>query len=127
MTAREKDARRVLRSTVLSKEEVDALEGATIFDPEDLDRAIIATMDDEDGVVAVYEYDKLCQCFYDDGDPDSTWEGAMEWVDYNLVRALAYMKPRAPVIVMRVESPDTEEYGEDAAFYTFGDFQYVEL
>ena len=120
------DVRKVMSKT-LSAESIARLNGAPVFDPEDLDDAIIDVFSSSDGDVAVYDYEKLCQHFYDGENPDLTWEHAMEWVDYNLVRALPYMNPRAPLIVMRVEKEDREEYGDDVMFFEIDNFVYVQL
>mgnify|MGYP007038186207 CR=1 FL=1 len=44
-----------------------------------------------------YSYERLTQCFMQKEGWD--WEEAMEWIDYNVVRALPYYGSRAPVIL----------------------------
>lgn len=44
-----------------------------------------------------YSYDKLAQCFMQKEGWD--WEEAMEWIDYNVIRALPYWGSGAPVIL----------------------------
>lgn len=44
-----------------------------------------------------YSYERLTQCFMKEEGWD--WEEAMEWIDYNVVRALPYYGSGAPVIL----------------------------
>lgn len=47
---------------------------------------------------AVYDYEKMIKCLMDEGMTD---EEAMQWIDYNVIRALPYMEcdGKAPVIM----------------------------
>jgi hypothetical protein len=50
----------------------------------------------------IYSYEKLVASFYnafDDVDEDDRLQTAVEWVDYNVVRGVAYMGERRPVII----------------------------
>ena len=46
----------------------------------------------------VYNYDKLVKCFMQQNEWD--YETAVEWVDYNVLRALPYYKKDHPPIVI---------------------------
>ena len=118
--------RRVV-SKVLKEEEIASLDGAMIFEPNDLDAAIIAAIETPDGHVALYDYDKLWRLFYDSETEESTPEQAQEYVDYNLVRGLPYMGRRAPLIGLWVNNEDGEEYGDDVEYIRHGGKIYVRL
>lgn len=122
----EEDLRKV-KSPHLSVEDAERLDGAMLFDPDDLDRAILAVLDTPEGAVAFYDYDRLCALFFDAEDPDSTRESAQEWVDYNLVRALPYIGKRAPRIGLWVNNEDGEEYGDDVEYIRHDGKIYVRL
>jgi hypothetical protein len=81
-----------------------ALEGATLLDPERLDAAIMGVLEVMASPVAVYDYDALVRLLQEDvGDLEET----EEWVDYNTLRAIPYMGPRAPVVLRRLDDdPD---------------------
>ena len=117
---------RTIKNSKLTQEQIDSLDGATVFDGEGLDDCIITVRVDNDGVIAVYDYDLLCNAFMDKG--SSFTEEAQEWVDYNLVRALPYMRPRAPWIVMETAVEDVaEEFGEDVQTMSHDGRLYVRL
>lgn len=67
-------------------------ENIVLLEPEYLDDAIVGISHDDR---AIYDYDKLVKCFMD-GD-GFTEEEAIEWIDYNTLRALPY-QPNAPII-----------------------------
>jgi len=54
---------------------------------------------------AVYDYNRMVDWLIEH-EKFST-EDAMEWIDYNTIRALPYMEPGAPIVVMPI---DTEGY-----------------
>ena len=58
------------------------------------DTALIGVTHDDR---AVYDYNLMVQQLVEE--EDFTEEEAMEWIDYNTVRALPYMEPGAPVIL----------------------------
>lgn len=58
------------------------------------DTALIGVTHDDR---AVYDYNLMVQWLVEE--EDFTEEEAMEWIDYNTVRALPYMEPGAPVIL----------------------------
>lgn len=77
------------------------LHGCIVLEPrEQLDEAIVGW--DMDANHIIYSYEKLVEAFYeafDDVDEDDRLETAVEWVDYNVVRGVAYMGERRPVII----------------------------
>lgn len=79
----------------------DSLHGCIVLEPRDeLDDAIVGW--DMDGNHVIYSYEKLVAAFYnafDDIDENERLQTAVEWVDYNVVRGVAYMGERRPVII----------------------------
>ena len=72
-------------------------EDAIIFCGPDYDDAVIGVT--EDGRV-VYDFDKMVECLQrDDG---MTEEEAIEFIEYNTIRALPYAGATAPIIVYRL-------------------------
>lgn len=65
-------------------------------DPDYEDAFIGVSSDDK----AVYDYDKMILCLMKDGMTD---EEAMEFIDFNTIRALPYIGDRAPVIMYSVD------------------------
>lgn len=107
---------RVIRSPILTPAELAMLDNAVVLDPDDLDAAIVGVTQDSRGAwVAVYDYDKIVQVYahlFDTTAADSAaeaYEGALEFVDYNTLRALPYMGERAPWVVRDVEDSDMLE------------------
>ena len=121
------DSIRIVTGKTLTDEEKKLLDGAPVFDPEDLDAAIVGVLETPKGHVALYDYYKLCDIFYDIDDPSSTQEYAQEYVDYNLVRGLPYMGDRAPRIGLWVNVEDDEEYGSDVEYIRHRGKIYVRL
>lgn len=69
-------------------------EGIKFLTDYSYDTALIGvTADDR----AVYDYDKMVDWLVENA--DLTPEEAMEWIDYNTVRALPYMGDDGPVIM----------------------------
>jgi hypothetical protein len=50
---------------------------------------------------AVYDYDKMVKWLIDTQGFSET--DAIEWIDYNTIRALPYFGEKAPIILYRVE------------------------
>ena len=72
-------------------------EDSVIFIDPDYDDAIIGVSVVDDRVI--YDYEKMVQCLVEhDG---MTEEDAMEFIDYNTVRAIPYMT-NAPIILNRL-------------------------
>lgn len=87
-------------SSHLTSDERAALDGAILLDPERLDAAVVGITASTEAAVAVYDYDALVRLLREDvGDLEET----EEWVDYNTLRAIPYMGPRAPVVLRRID------------------------
>lgn len=73
-------------------------EGAIILDNSAFDNSIIGvTLDGR----LIYDYDKMIEeLIEDDG---ISFDEAMEWIDYNTIRALPYAGSGAPIIIQRVD------------------------
>ena len=73
-------------------------EGAIILDNSAFDNSIIGvTLDGR----LIYDYDKMIEeLIEDDG---MSFDEAMEWIDYNIIRALPYAGSGAPIIIQRVD------------------------
>lgn len=50
---------------------------------------------------AVYDYDKMVKWLMEE--EGFTEEDAIEWIDYNTIRALPYMGEKAPIIMYPIE------------------------
>lgn len=73
-------------------------EDVPIFDGEDYDDALIGITSDNR---AVYEFEKMVDCLmnkYGWSDID-----AIEWIEYNTIRALPYFGANAPIIMYSLE------------------------
>lgn len=57
--------------------------------------AIIGLAKDKSHIA--YSYEKLVECFAEAN--NWTWDEAIEWVDFNVLRALPYYGAKAPVIL----------------------------
>jgi len=64
-----------------------------MLEPSYLDNAIIGITDEGQ---LIYSYEKLIDCF--SKNEDMTYEEAIEWVDYNTIRALPYFGEKRPLI-----------------------------
>jgi len=111
---------------------VAALDGACVLDPEYLDGAIIGVASGLGGAVAVYDYDLLVQVMAADGADDGADEeaetNAIEWIEFNTLRALPYMGLRAPIVVYLLEEgaeAETEDSGDTPVMYEFGGQTYA--
>ena len=65
---------------------------------ESYDSALIAVTDD---YRAVYSYDKMVEWYMEKNGCSA--EEAIEWIDYNTLRALPYAGARAPIVVKEME------------------------
>ena len=71
---------------------------AVIFENPDYDSAIIGVSDDNR---VVYDYDKMVECLVkEDG---MEYDEAMEFIDYNTIRACPYMGDKAPIVLKRID------------------------
>ena len=73
-------------------------EDFVLLKDESYDSALIAVSDD---FRAVYSYDKMVEWYMEKN--GCTAEEAMEWIDYNTMRALPYAGARAPIVVKELE------------------------
>ena len=68
-------------------------EDAIVFESKDYVDAYIGMSDDGR---AVYSYDKMIECLM--LEDDMTYDEAIEWIDFNTIRALPYY-PNGPIVV----------------------------
>ncbi len=71
-------------------------EGVKFLDNYSYDTALIGVSDDGR---AVYDYDLMVEWLQQE--EDFTEEEAMEWIDYNTLRALPYMGEDGPIVLHR--------------------------
>ena len=69
-------------------------EGVVIFDNYSYDNALIGVS--EDGR-AVYDFDKMVEWLQ--ANEGFTAEDAIEWIEYNTIRALPYAGEKAPIVI----------------------------
>ena len=70
-------------------------EDTILLENYDYDSALIGITEDDR---AVYDYDLMVEYLLNTGDFESNID-AMEWIDYNTIRAIGYMGEKAPVII----------------------------
>ena len=76
-------------------------EDAVVFDCPDYDDAIVGVS--EDGRV-VYDYEKMVKCLVErDGMTDTE---AIEFVDFNTIRAIPYAGEFAPIVMYPIREED---------------------
>lgn len=100
---------RTIKQPSLGAEKLELLNGAPVFDPSELDEAIIDVYKLPSGEhVALYDYNAIVDYYTktfseDDEAPndEDAHEQAVEWVDYNTVRSVPYMGARAPIILCK--------------------------
>lgn len=81
-------------------------EEALLFDGPDYDEAIVGVTDE--GQV-VYDYDKMVQILVErDGMEEME---AIEWIEYNTIRALPYFE-NPPIVMNRLRLEDDEQQTE---------------
>ena len=86
-------------------------ERALLLEPRELlDSAIVGTfLNAEDGKIAVYDYDMLVSAFAEDMEgetPEEKESAAIEWIEYNTIRALPDAGEWSPMIL---GMPDLDE------------------
>lgn len=79
--------------TVREKLEERGLDDVVIFDTPSYDDAFVGLSEDNR---AIYDFDKMVECL------DMPVEEAIEFIEYNTIRALPYFTG-APIILYRVE------------------------
>lgn len=82
-------------------------EEVLLLDDHAYDKSIIGIT--EDGRI-LYDFEKMIQEFAEDEGCDET--EAIEWLEYNTIRALPYMGERAPIIVTESRDSILEKYGD---------------
>ena len=73
-------------------------EDAILFDNMSYDGSIIGVT--TDGRV-VYDFDKMVEELMQD--EEWSYEDAVEWIDYNTIRALPYIGPNGPIIMYSMQ------------------------
>lgn len=71
-------------------------EGIMLFS--NYDDALIGFTEDER---AVYDYDKMVECLMEE--EGWSYDDTIEWIEYNTIRSLPYMGPKAPIVMHPVE------------------------
>jgi hypothetical protein len=75
------------------------LDESIVFENPNYDDAIIGY--DEVSLRIVYDYDKMVECLVkEDG---MEYDEAMEFIDYNTIRACPYMGDKAPIVLKRID------------------------
>ena len=72
-------------------------EDAIVFDNMSYDGSIIGVTTDDR---VVYSYDKMVEELMQD--EEWSYEDAVEWIDYNTIRALPYAGENAPIIMYSI-------------------------
>ena len=86
----------MMKNRELLKEAVGD-EEVMIFENYDYDRALIGYSDD---YRAIYDYDLMVEYLIDK--EEWGYEEAIEWIEYNTIRALGYYGSKAPIIMYRI-------------------------
>ena len=73
-------------------------EDTLVFESPDYANAFLGTTDDGR---AVYDYEKMIQCLVEEDNME--YDEAMEFIDYNTIRAIPYFGSNAPVVMYPVE------------------------
>lgn len=81
--------------TAREKLEERGLDEVVIFESPSYDEAFIGVSDDDR---AIYDFDKMVEWL----SKDMTAEEAVEFIEYNTIRALPYV-PKSPIILYRME------------------------
>ena len=82
-------------------------EEVLILDNHAYDKSVVGIT--EDGRL-IYDFNKMVEEFMEDEDCDET--EAIEWLEYNTLRALPYMGERAPIIITESRDSILEKYGD---------------
>jgi hypothetical protein len=73
-------------------------EDAIVFENPSYDSAIIGTSHDDR---VVYSFEKMVECLVEED--GMSYEEAVEFIEYNTIRALPYFGPNAPIVLMNEE------------------------
>lgn len=82
-------------------------EEVLILDNHAYDKSVVGIT--EDGRL-IYDFNKMVEEFMEDEQCDET--EAIEWLEYNTLRALPYMGERAPIIITESRDSILEKYGD---------------
>lgn len=82
-------------------------EEVLILDNHAYDKSVVGIT--EDGRL-VYDFNKMVEEFMEDEHCDEI--EAIEWLEYNTLRALPYMGERAPIIITESRDSILEKYGD---------------
>lgn len=82
-------------------------EEVLILDNHAYDKSVVGIT--EDGRL-IYDFEQMIQEFMEDEQCDET--EAIEWLEYNTLRALPYMGERAPIIITESRDSILEKYGD---------------
>jgi hypothetical protein len=112
------NAKRIVKSRCVSKEEQRCLDGAILLEPAAYDAAVIGVTNFAGELVVVYDYEKLVSVSAKGFPPgegeDSPEFQAMQHIDYNTVRTVEYLgSPRAPFILSELPDDVVDDDGED--------------
>ena len=78
-------------------------EDAVVFDNPSYDEAIIGVTDESQ---VVYDYDAMVKCLMKQEGIDEM--EAIDFIDYNTIRAIPYAGDHAPIIMYRLKAEDLE-------------------
>ena len=79
--------------------EIESLQDAIILDNPYFDNSIVGYT--EDGKL-VYDFDKMVDEFFQDNKDDNIeYVNAIEFIEYNTLRAIPYAGERAPIIIFK--------------------------
>lgn len=78
-------------------------EESVVFDNPDFDSAIIGITEDDR---IVYDFDKMVECLVERDEMDAL--EAVEFIEYNTIRALPYAGALAPVVMYPICKEDAE-------------------
>lgn len=73
-------------------------EDTIVLEPDFLDEAIVGAS--SDGIL-IYDVDLLANAFVKHD--NMTYEEAIEWIEYNTIRALPYMGEKHPIVMYKNE------------------------
>lgn len=73
-------------------------EDAIVFENPSYDSAIIGTSHDDR---VVYSFDKMVECLMEED--GMSYEEAVEFIEFNTLRAIPYFGPNAPIVLMNEE------------------------
>jgi hypothetical protein len=73
-------------------------EGSIVFEDHSYDNSIIGISSDER---VVYSFDAMIEELIED--EGMSYEEAVEWIEYNTIRALPYAGEKAPIVMYNIE------------------------